>query len=58
MIVSACTGLTQRIGGVYRARYSFVTVCTGYSPGGPLIIRDAPTVLSKGIGGETPRPLN
>jgi len=29
----------------------------GVNPDGPPIIRDAPTVPSKGIRGETPRPL-
>ena len=30
MIVSACMGLTQRIGGVYGVLYSFVKDYTGY----------------------------
>ena len=30
MIVSACMGLTQRIGGGYEVLYSFVNDCTGY----------------------------
>ena len=58
MIVSACMGLSPRIGGVYEVRYAFVTACTGYSPGGPLTISVKLTVHSKRIGGKTPRPLN
>ena len=50
MVVSADTGLTQRIGGVYRARYLFVTARTGYSPDQPLTTGIALTVDRKGIG--------
>ena len=49
MIVSACEGLLQKIGGVYRVRYSFVTARTGYSPGGLMTTGAALTVHQKGI---------
>ena len=58
MIVSACKDSMPRIGGVYRARYSFVAAGIGYSPGRLLKTSESPAVHLIGIWGETPRPLN
>ena len=50
MIVSACMDLTQKIGGGYGAWYAFVTVRTGYCPGGPITTGEALTVHKKAFG--------
>ena len=58
MIVSACMDQWQRIGGVSRVRYLFVTVRTGYSPGRPYYSAKQQQFTQKPIGAKLPDPSN